>query len=293
MTTLAVVAHSGKSLGGGLPELRRVLAEAGHPDPLWFEVPKSRKAPPQVRRALEQGAEQLIIWGGDGMVQRCVDALGDSRAEVAIIPAGTANLLASNLGIPRDIEQAVDIALHGMTRAIDAATMNGERFAVMGGAGVDASMIRAADSGAKQKLGRAAYVLTGARAITATPFRAKLKVDGAPWYDGAAGCVLIGNVGALFGGLTVFPDAEPDDGMLDLAVVTATGVKDWARVAARTAVGDIAASPHVRVTRAKKVSVRLDRKVRYEIDGGDRSRVKRLRVRVEPGVLRVRVPLES
>lgn len=68
---VAVIAHSGKTLGGGLPELRRVLAAEGVDEPLWCEVPKSRKAPTQVRRALDEGAELVIAWGGDGMVQRC------------------------------------------------------------------------------------------------------------------------------------------------------------------------------------------------------------------------------
>ncbi|MDP9286358.1 MAG: diacylglycerol kinase family lipid kinase, partial [Actinomycetota bacterium] len=92
---VAVVAHSGKTLGGGLPELRRVLAAEGVDEPLWCEVPKSSKAPAQVRRALDEGAELVFAWGGDGMVQRCVDVLAGSTVSLAIIPAGTANLFAT------------------------------------------------------------------------------------------------------------------------------------------------------------------------------------------------------
>ena len=112
---VAVIAHSGKTLGGGLPELRRVLETAGVEDPFWAEVPKSRKAPAQVRRALDKGAELIIAWGGDGMVQRCIDVLAGTGVSLAIIPAGTANLFATNLGIPKDIEQAVEVGLHGDT----------------------------------------------------------------------------------------------------------------------------------------------------------------------------------
>ena len=71
---VAVVAHQQKVLGGGLPELRRQLASAGIDDPAWFEVPKSKKAPKRVRQAIDEGAELLLVWGGDGMVQRCIDA---------------------------------------------------------------------------------------------------------------------------------------------------------------------------------------------------------------------------
>ena len=144
---VAVIAHSGKTLGGGLPELRRALEAAGVDDPFWCEVPKSRKAPAQVRRALNDGAELIIAWGGDGMVQRCVDVLAGSGASLAIIPAGTANLFATNLGIPKDIERAVSIALHGTRRTLDVGRFNGERFAVMAGAGFDAAMIRDAGKG--------------------------------------------------------------------------------------------------------------------------------------------------
>ena len=113
---VAVVAHSGKTLGGGLAELRRVLGAAGVDEPFWCEVPSSRKAPAQVRRALDEGAELVFAWGGDGMVQRCVDVLAGSKVSLAVIPAGTANLFATNLGIPKDIEQAVAVGLRGERR---------------------------------------------------------------------------------------------------------------------------------------------------------------------------------
>ena len=82
---VAVVAHSGKSTGGGLLELRRTLEEAGVEDPLWYEVPKSRKAPKRVKHALDEGADLLFVWGGDGMVQRCADVLAGSEATMAIV----------------------------------------------------------------------------------------------------------------------------------------------------------------------------------------------------------------
>jgi hypothetical protein len=115
---VAVIAHSGKTLGGGLPELRRVLQAEGVDEPFWCEVPKSSKAPAQVRRALDEGAELIFAWGGDGMVQRCVDVLAGSTVSLAIIPAGTANLFATNLGIPKDIQEAVAVGLRGERRSL-------------------------------------------------------------------------------------------------------------------------------------------------------------------------------
>jgi YegS/Rv2252/BmrU family lipid kinase len=293
MTRVAVVAHAGKSVGGGLVELRRVLEQAGIPDPLWYEVPKSRKAPKQVKRALDEGAELIFAWGGDGTVQRCLDVLGGTGTPLAIVPAGTANLLASNLGIPGDIEGAVETGLRGAKRPIDLGRLNGERFGVMAGAGLDAAMIRDADAGLKDRVGRIAYVWTGARNITEEPFEAKIKVDGATWFDDRTSCILVGNVGSLFGGVEAFDDARPDDGMLELGVVTAESALEWARTIARTAVGTTARSPFVQMTRARSIEVKLDRKVLYQLDGGDREKVKSFEVDVEPAAVEICVPVAA
>lgn len=290
MSTVAVVAHSGKTFGGGLLELRRELERQGVSEPLWYEVPKSRKAPSQVRRSLEEGADLVFVWGGDGMVQRCIDALDGETAALAVVPAGTANLFATNLGIPQDIEQAVRIGLHGPRRRLDVGRMNGERFAVMAGAGFDAQMIREADAGLKDRIGRVAYVWTGVNQLGRKPFEAKIKVDGSTWFEGKASSVILGNVGQLFAGVEAFEDAQPDDGLLELGVVTADSALDWARTIARTAVGSSGASPFVRVTKARTAAVKFDRKVLYELDGGDRKKVKELEVEVEPSAIDVCVP---
>jgi len=294
VVNVAVVAHSGKTLGGGLPELRRVLEAAGIADPFWCEVPKSRKAPAQVRRALDEGAELIVAWGGDGMVQRCVDVLAGSDVALAIIPAGTANLFATNLGIPSDIEGAVAVGLHGARRRVDLGRFNGERFAVMAGAGFDAAMIRdAGEGGLKERLGRVAYVWTGSENLRSKPFRADIEVDGANWYKGKASCILFGNVGKLVGGVEAFEDARPDDGKLELGIVTAEGLLEWGRMIARAAVGPVDKSPLAQTTKARSVKVKLNRKVLYELDGGDRTKVKTFKVKVEPGAVTVCVPKDG
>ena len=261
MTTVAVVAHAGKTFDGGLLQLRRELERQGIPDPLWYEVPKSRKAPGQFRRAIEEGAELVFVWGGDGTVQRCIDALDGADVPIAIVPAGTANLLASNLDIPKDIEQAVSIGLHGAHRKLDVGRINGERFAVMAGAGFDALMIREADAGLKDRIGRVAYVWTGVNQLGRKPFEANIKVDGSTWFKGKASCVLLGNFGELFADIEAFEDARPDDGMLELGVVTADSVLDWVRTIGRTVVG----------ARARLHSSRSPRRVRSTCGSTARS----------------------
>lgn len=287
---VAVVAHSGKTLGGGLSELHGALVAAGVSDPLWFEVPKSRKAPKRVRQAIKQGATLIFVWGGDGMVQRCIDAAAGSKAAIAIVPAGTANLLASNLGIPKDIAKCVEVGLHGTRQPIDVGKVNGERFAVMAGVGFDAMMIRDADDGLKARIGRLAYVWTGAKQLDAPRFGVRIQVDGEPWFTGRAACVLFGNVGSAFGGLTFFENARLDDGRIDFGVVTAKGALEWARTLARTVAGDPEASKFVKLGTGRKIKVRLERPLPYEVDGSARPATDRLDIKVQSGAVTVCVP---
>jgi diacylglycerol kinase family enzyme len=163
----------------------------------------------------------------------------------------------------------------------------------MAGAGLDARMIQGADGTLKDRLGRLAYVWTGVKGARAPTFGAKIEVDGTPWYEGEASLVLAGNLGKVFAGVEAFEDAKPDDGMLELGIVRAEGLVEWARTVARAAVGTPSDSPFVQQTRARSVRVDLDRKVLYELDGGARDPVKRFRIEVEPAAITVRVPEEA
>jgi diacylglycerol kinase (ATP) len=287
---IAVIAHAGKTIGGGLEELRETLSAAGVPSPIWSEVPKSRFAPKRVRAALKDGAELVFVWGGDGMVQQCIDVLAGEGVPLAIVPAGTANLFASSLDLSQDIGEAVRIGLHGSERQLDVGKINGERFAVMAGAGLDAQMIQDADGGLKDRFGRLAYIWTASKHLRGDPFKARIEVNGELWYKGKASCILLGNIGSLFGGVDVFDNAHPDDGLLELGVTNAEGLGQWARTMAHTAIGTTTESPFVQATKAERVDVELNRKVRYELDGGERATVKRLKAKVEPGAITVRVP---
>jgi diacylglycerol kinase (ATP) len=287
---VAVVAHTGKTLDGGLDELRRCITDQGVDELLWYEVPKSKKAPKQVRRAIEAKVDLLVVWGGDGIVQRTIDVVAGSRTPLAIIPAGTGNLLATNLGVPPTLAGAVQAAFHGEHRRIDLGKLNGEYFAVMAGIGFDGAMISDADRNLKDRLGKLAYVWAGLRHVNGAAPRATVTIDGVKWFDDEASCVLVGNVGTITGGIRAFDDARPDDGWLDVGVATAQGALQWARALGTMAVGRSDRSPFVRMTRARKVDVKLASKLEYELDGGARKPAKRLTVKVAPGAVTICVP---
>jgi YegS/Rv2252/BmrU family lipid kinase len=283
---IGLLVHERKSLGGGLDELRDALRAAGHGDPPWRQVRKSKEAPKAVRKLLDDGIERLLVWGGDGTVRRCIDTIVEegAKVELGVLPAGTANLLAHALDIPIDLQQSVDIALHGVTKPVDVGIMNGEAFVVMAGTGFDALMIRDADEG-KDRFGRLAYLTAGARHLATDGAEVKIGVDGEQWFKGHAACVLVGNAGTIMGGIRAFPDARLDDGRLDIGVVTAQHRRDWLRVGVRALTGHIDASPLVDITQGTHIKVKLQHKLPWQLDGGDRPPTKRFEVSVLPARL--------
>lgn len=294
---VGVLVHSEKQLGSGLEELRAALADLGHADPPWYEVDASKRAPKKIRKLIkDDGVDRILVWGGDGTVRRCIDTVmqrgaGD-KVSIGILPAGTANLLANNLGIPIDLREAVHVAVCGEPRRIDVGVVNRkEHFAVMAGVGFDAMMIRDADAnGAKDRFGRVAYVWSAAHNTNVSPAQATVTVDGSPWFTGETSCVIAGNVGHLLGGIPAFPEASPTDGLLEVGVVTARSRLDWLRLAGSAMVHRIESSPFGEVTRGKKIVVELDRTLPWEADGGDRDRIDRFEVRCLPGAIAICQP---
>ena len=292
---VAVIAHAGKSMGGGLEELRQVLARAGVDDPSVVRgSEESKYAPERVEKALAEGAETIFVWGGDGMVQRCVDAMAGIGRAPRDPPGRNGEPLRVEPRHSRTTSRdAVHVGLNGRERKLDLGKMNGEHFAVMAGAGLDARMIRDADGGPKDRYGRLAYIWAASKNLRVEPFKARIEVNGDLWYKGDASCLLVGNVGALFGG----------HGGVRQRVArgrSARARRDTRREpravgANRRAHGDRLASVSPRSSRRRRpsaIDVEFDRKVLYELDGGERKEVKRLKVKVKPEALTVHVPEE-
>ena len=291
---IGVVVHADKTLGGGLEALRSALADVGHADPPWYEVPKSKKAPEAIRTMVkDDDVDRVLVWGGDGTVRRAIDTIisRELDASIAILPAGTANLLATNLDIPIDLRAAVEIAIHGDARPLDVGQMNGWYFAVMAGAGFDALMIRDAEDGLlKERFGKAGYVVAGIRNRDVSPAVATIEVDGELWYHGDASCVLVANVGTILGGLKAFPDASPVDGRLNVGVVAARSASEWLRVMASATLRRAAASSLTEMVTASELTISFDRSLPWEVDGGDRKRTATFEVRCVPQAIRICQP---
>ncbi len=298
MSTVGVVINEGKELGGGLEALRAVLAGLGHADPPWYEVPKSKHAPDKIAKLVDKhGVDRLLVWGGDGTVRRSIHTLlrrDLAHVVVGILPAGTGNLLAKNLGIPIDLDEAARIAVTGEPRPIDVGLVNGQHFAVMAGTGFDAMMIRDADENdLKERFGRLGYVIAGARNTGIDPARFEVTIDGQRCFFGEASGVVIANVGTILGGLEAFPDADPTDGRLDVGVIEARTNTEWVRLVGRAALGRADRSPLAHHFTASTIEIVLDRSLPWEVDGGDRERTDRYDVTCLPGAIRIAQPWAS
>lgn len=259
-------------------------------DVLWLETTREDPGQGQTRKAVEEGVDLVMAQGGDGTVMACVTGLAGTDVPLAVLPGGTGNLLATNFDIPSELEDAVEIALEGDRVRLDVAAMDDDRFVVMGGIGFDAAMLRDADPKLKEQLGAVAYVLSGFRNLRRRPSRYRLRLDDRPPIDRVGQGVLIGNLGRLQGGLAVMPDARPDDGLLDVAVLKTRTLLDWLRLAVLLLLRRRRKDPQLELFQARRVEVSCDRSQPVERDGDPVDARDHLLVEVVPAALTLCVP---
>lgn len=284
--TVTVVYNPASGGATDVGDMRKAFADASVAI-RWSPTTEDDPGLGQTREAIETGSDTVVACGGDGTVRAVAECLAGTDVALGVVPLGTGNLLASNLGLPDGFD-AVPTAVGGSIRELDVATVNDERFTVMAGVGFDALMIRDADPKVKRRFGSAAYVLSGVRHVPAKMVGATVDVDGREVWAGRTAMVLVGNCGSVTGGLEVFPDASPDDGLLDVAVLTAERAVDWLRVAWRLIRGRPQPDHLVRRFRGESITVRLDRAMAYELDGEDRPATDRLTFGVDHRSLQVR-----
>lgn len=260
-------------------------------------VPTSVAEPggPQARDAVAAGAAGVVVIGGDGTVRAVAEQLAGTRVPLGIVPRGTANLFARNLGLPRDA-RAASVAVAGAPTPTDLGRARLERadgrvdeepFLIVVGAGHDALTIEAASLRAKDRLGWPAYVAAGVGRMRLPGFRVRGTFDGAsaraqPWS------VLVHSAAELPAGLRVVPGTSLRDGRLHVVAVSPRRPRDWVRIAASGAgIGRAAGVLGTRVVR-RVVLEGLDDLLPVQIDGDPMGRAVRIHAEVRPGSLLVR-----
>jgi len=204
------------------------LASAGWPAPTWLETTPQDAGRGQAAKAIENGAELVFVCGGDGTVMACVTTLAGTGVAMAVLPAGTGNLLAANLGLAGDVATGVQVALDGGRRLIDVGVVEDRCFAVMAGMGFDAQMLQGTSESAKKRLGWLAYLGGAAKHLRGGPMRVHIRLDGGEVLRRRPRTVIVGNVGRLQGGVHLLTAAEPDDGQLDVAILSPRNLAHWA-----------------------------------------------------------------
>ncbi len=266
------------------------MSRSGWDPPLWLETTQDDPGIGMCERAVHDECDVVFVCGGDGTVMAAVTAMAGCDVPLAILPSGTGNLLARNLDLPINDEAAcLRIGIGDRTRAIDVGVIEDRKFAVMAGLGFDAAMMRDAPEGLKKAVGWPAYVVSAGKHLRGRGIRVTLTFDGGTPLHRRVRTVVVGNVGKLQGNIPLLPDAEPDDGILDVVVIATRNVIDWARIGGR--VLRRADVPDRRMERftAKHVLIEASHRQPRQLDGDVIEDSRTMDITIEPGALQVRV----
>ncbi|WP_460772360.1 diacylglycerol/lipid kinase family protein [Microbacterium sp. GXF7504] len=287
-------------------ELAELWLDAGGPDDAaWFETTPEDPGQGPARAALDAGCRLVVAAGGDGTVRAVAETLAGTEVHLGIVPQGTGNLLARNLGIPLAPRAAIERILEDDPHPIDIGWVETDSaprtaFVVMVGFGLDAQMLAETDDDLKSKAGWLAYVEAMGRALIASDVvRFTMATDGEEPREVSAHTLLVGNCGTLQGGVTLLPDAAPDDGLLDLLALSSENAGQWLD-ALRSMVWEngilrlfdrsrrAASTNFVDHAQAREVRVELPSPQAFEIDGEEAGEVRSFTVMLDAGALLVR-----
>jgi YegS/Rv2252/BmrU family lipid kinase len=167
--------------------------------------------------ALDPSSDRILVGGGDGTINRLLPHLVKTAVPLGILPLGTANDLASTLGLPEEPLAAVKTALHGTVVRIDLGRVNGKLFANVASIGLGPKVTEKLSAELKKQLGTFGYPLALLDAYRESrPFHCRISVDDGPARRVRALHLAVGNGRFYGGGATVFEDARIDDHRLDL-----------------------------------------------------------------------------
>jgi diacylglycerol kinase family enzyme len=290
MPAVAFVVNGSLVRGGHLLALCREAAARYHWRAEYFVTEKAEAGVSAASGAALDGADLVVAVGGDGTVRGCAEGLARTQVPLAVVPHGTANLLARTLRIPGHPRAALAAALGsgGVDRTIDLAVADGVPFTAMAGMGLDAAVV--AGTRLKHQFGWLAYAVSGAAHLAAPPSRFSISLDGAAPVEREARSVVVGNSGLLPGGFSLLPEARLDDGLLDVGVLAPRGPFGWPRLATRVLTHSHHRDGMLERFQARKVEINATVSLPREVDGELVAAGHSLTVTVVPSALTVRMP---
>jgi diacylglycerol kinase (ATP) len=271
------------------------LSSRGWQRPLWLETTPDDPGVAMTAQAVEEGVDLVLGAGGDGTIRIICSGLAHTGIPFGLIPAGTGNLLARNIGIPLDEAAALDVAFDGADKPIDLVKLTvddttSHHFAVMAGIGIDAVIMQGTNPDLKKAVGSAAYFVSAARNANHPPLHATIRVDDSPPFKRRAHVIVIGNVGYLQANIPLIPDAKPDDGLLDVLVASPRGVVDLVKLTTRVLTHQRRTDDQLERLTGRSVRISVDQRDHYQLDGDTAGECNVMLAEVQPGALTLRVP---
>ena len=263
--------------------------------PLWLETTEEDPGRAMAQRAIEEGVDLVLGAGGDGTIRVVCSALAGTGIPFGLIPAGTGNLLAKNLGIPLDEAAALNVAFDGLDKPIDLVKVTfddqaSDHFAVMAGIGLDAVIMQGTNPDLKKAVGSAAYFLSAAQNAKHPALNTTIEVDDGAPMKRRAHLIVIGNVGYLQANIQLIPDAKADDGLLDVVIASPRGIRDWVRLTTRVLIRQRRLDDQLDRLTGQRVKITVDRPDQYQMDGDTVGECTSLLAEVQPGALLLRIP---
>ena len=252
------------------------------------------------RQAIENGARDIVACGGDGTIMSVVNGIARAQEQsgqrdcvLSIVPGGTANLVATALGIPIDIEKSVACAADKICdeRTIDLGRCEQYYFVLGTGIGLTERLVSQTSAREKEKLGKLAYVKSMLQDLGARPHGISFKLDERRSKRARGVAIVVANAGTIGGKLDFAPRAKMDDGILDLCILHSFGFRDLLRIICNSLLGRLEKDRSVSFYQARRIEISTDPPLRIQIDGEAENDLRLPMVcEVVASALRVRVP---
>ena len=218
------------------------------------------------RHAVEEGFGRVVAAGGDGTVNHVANGIAGSDAALGILPMGTVNVFAMELGLPvNDLDRCWEIIQTGTTRLVDLPSANGKYFVQLGGIGLDAQAVKETTLAFKRSLGPLSYLISAAHIAARQPPKLLIESQDAPMQEGSF--VLVGN-GRLYGGpFPFFKQAVVDDGLLDVVLFKRLGFLEILKYLHDVVFSSDIRVPEIEYFQTSQLRVSSEQDVPVELDG--------------------------
>jgi diacylglycerol kinase (ATP) len=218
-------------------------------------------------QAADRGVDAVVAVGGDGTLNEVVNGLDGRDTPLGVVPLGTANDFARQIGVPPDADHAMDLVLLRDPIRMDTASLNGRRFVNVSSGGVGAEATAETPTQAKATLGALAYAITGVRKIAGfAPYRGRFRGEDFA-LDGEFLLFGVGNARATGAGTLLTPHASVTDGLLDVCIVEAMPRREFGRLLLRFKRGQQVGQPGVHYARVRTLLVEADAPLSVNVDG--------------------------